>query len=149
MTETEVEEAGTRAAETAARLRVAITRLFRVLRASSPGGLTQSQWSAMVTVEQHQPVRVGDIADRESVSAPTATRLVASLESLGLVSRETDPADRRSAYVSLTPEGRDKLDWARKVRTLALSKRLSALPEADIAKLTECLPLLEALTAEE
>lgn len=136
-------------AETAARLRVAITRLARSLRSSSPGGLTQSQWSAMVTIEKHQPVRVGDIAEREGVSPPTATRLVATLETLDLVTRQVDPADRRSAYVSLTQAGRAKLDWARKMRTAALNRRLSSLPPQDIEKLQACLPLLEQLAAED
>lgn len=136
-------------AEAAARLRVAITRLFRTLRASSPGGLTQSQWSALVTVETHQPVRVGDVADREGVSAPTATRVVASLESLGLIGRETDPQDRRSAYVSLTDAGRQKLEWARNMRTAALSKRLSGFPPDDMQRIVEILPLLERLASDD
>lgn len=136
-------------AEVAARLRIAVTRLFRSLRSSSPGGLTQSQWSALVTVETHQPVRVGDIAEREGVSAPTATRVVASLEARGLVGRETDPQDRRSAYVSLTEDGRAKLDWARSVRTATLSKRLSALSASDVERLAEIIPLLERLVADD
>jgi DNA-binding MarR family transcriptional regulator len=137
-----------RAAETAARLRVVVTRLSRSLRTSSPGGLTQSQWSALATVETHEPVRVGDVADHEGVSAPTATRVVASLETLGLVSRVVDPTDRRSAYMSLTPAGRDKLDWARQVRTAALGRRLAALSDDELERLAGILPLLEALTLE-
>lgn len=136
-------------AEVAAHLRVAITRLFRSLRASSPGGLTQSQWSALVTIESHQPVRVGDVAEREGVSAPTATRVVAGLEQAALIERQVDPQDRRSAYVSLTEAGRQKLEWARNVRTAALSKRLSALPPEDMQRLADVLPLLERLAAEE
>jgi DNA-binding MarR family transcriptional regulator len=136
-------------AEAAARLRVVITRLFRAMRSSSPGGLTPSQWSALATVETHQPVRVGDVADREGVSAPTATRVVASLEALGLVGREVDPQDRRSAHVSLTDAGREKLELARNLRTAALSKRLLALPPDDMAQLAGAIPLLERLVAEE
>src|SRR3984957_5465273 len=89
-------------AETAARLRIAVARLARQLRQHSPGGLTPSQWSALVSVEENASLRIGDLADREGVSAPTATRLVASLEEQGLLSRTTDPADRRTAYVALT-----------------------------------------------
>ena len=64
-------------AEAAARLRVAITRLQRQLRQQSFGDLTLSQWSALVTIEMRGPMRIGDLAEREGVSAPTATRLVA------------------------------------------------------------------------
>jgi DNA-binding MarR family transcriptional regulator len=131
--------------ETAARLRVAIARLARQLRQQSPGGLSPSQWAALASVEEHEPLRIGDLADREGVSAPTATRLVASLEELGLLARTTDPADRRTAYVSLTEAGHEKLEWARGVRTASLAQRLSAMPEADVRAVVELLPLLESL----
>ena len=136
-------------AETAARLRVVIARLARQARQQSPGGLSPSQWSALKTLEDHQPLRIGDLADREAVSAPTATRLVASLEELGLLSRTNDPADRRTAYVALTDEGREKLDWARNVRTAALAQRLSELTPAQVQQLIETLPILESLLVDE
>lgn len=135
--------------EIAARLRIAVARLARQLRQNSPGGLTLSQWSALVSVEERESVRIGDLADAEGVSAPTATRLVASLEEAGLLSRTTDPADRRTAYVALTDEGRSKLESARSVRTASLAYRLSEMPEADVRRLVELLPLLESfLTAD-
>jgi DNA-binding MarR family transcriptional regulator len=131
-------------AETAARLRVAVARLARQLRQDSPGGLSPSQWSALAMVEEKQSLRIGDLAEREGVSAPTATRLVASLEEAGLLARTTDPADRRTAYVALTDAGREKIEWARGVRTASLVQRLSAMPEADVRRLLELLPLLES-----
>jgi DNA-binding MarR family transcriptional regulator len=136
-------------ADAAARLRVAITRLNRQMRQQSVGDLTLSQWSALVTVEAHGPLRIGDIAEREGVSAPTATRLVASLEDRGFVARATDEADRRSSHVSLTPKGREQLEWARQVRTAKLAQRLSALSEHDVQRLLGVLPLLESLAADE
>jgi DNA-binding MarR family transcriptional regulator len=130
--------------ETAARLRVAVARLARQLRQQSPGGLTPSQWSALVTVEDHQSLRIGDLADREGVSAPTATRLVASLEEAGLLSRTSDPADRRTSYIALTEAGREKLEWSRSVRTASLAERLSAMPDDEVRRILELLPLLES-----
>ncbi len=131
-------------AETAARLRVAVARLARQLRQDSPGGLSPSQWSALAMVEEKQSLRIGDLAEREGVSAPTATRLVASLEEAGLLARTTDPSDRRTAYVALTDAGREKIEWARGVRTASLVQRLSDMPDADARRLLELLPLLES-----
>jgi DNA-binding MarR family transcriptional regulator len=136
-------------AEAAARLRVAITRLQRQLRQQALGALTLSQWSALVTVETHGPMRIGDLADREGVSAPTATRLVASLEEHRLLERETDSNDRRSSYVTVTDAGRQQLEWARQVRTAKLAQRLSTLSDADVRRLLDVLPLLEALAADD
>jgi DNA-binding MarR family transcriptional regulator len=135
-------------ADAAARLRVAVARLTRHLRQTAPGELTLSQWSALVTVETQAPVRIGDLAEREGVSAATATRLVASLEERGLVARETDLADRRSSRVSLTPAGRAKLDWARRRRTERLAQRLSTLTDDEVRRLLDALPVLETLVDE-
>jgi DNA-binding MarR family transcriptional regulator len=132
-------------ADAAARLRVAVARLTRHLRQTAPGELTLSQWSSLVTVETQGPVRVGDVAEREGVSAATATRLVARLEELGLVARATDAVDRRSWLVTLTPAGRAKLEWARRRRTERLAQRLSTLPPADVQRLLDALPVLESL----
>src|SRR3954453_10197671 len=96
--------------EAAARLRVGITGRKRQLRQQSVGELTLSQWSALVTVELHGPMRIGDVAEREGASAATATRLVASLEDAGLLARQTDATDRRSSYVSITTTGRERLE---------------------------------------
>jgi DNA-binding MarR family transcriptional regulator len=131
--------------ETAERLRVALARLVRQLRQQNPGGLTLSQWSAMVSIDNNESLRIGDLAERERVSAPTATRLVAGLEEAGLLRRSSDPGDRRIALVSLTDEGRAKLELARSVGTASLAQRLAAMPEDDARRFVELLPLLESL----
>ena len=136
-------------AEAAARLRVAIVRVSRHLRQTSPGDLTLSQWSALGTVETHGPIRIGDLADREGVSAATATRLVAALEEPRLVAREADPSDGRSWRVSLAPAGRSKLESARRRRTERLAQRLSTMSPDDEARLLDALPVLEALVVDE
>jgi DNA-binding MarR family transcriptional regulator len=130
--------------EVAARLRIAVARLARQLRQSSPGGLTPSQWSALAAVEDNESLRIGDLADVEAVSAPTATRLVASLEEDGLLSRTTDPADRRTAYIALTDAGREKIAWARSVRTASLVEQLSLMSPEDVKRVVDLLPLLES-----
>ncbi|HEX3705117.1 MAG TPA: MarR family transcriptional regulator [Mycobacteriales bacterium] len=136
-------------AETAARLRVAVARLARQLRQHSPGGLSPSQWSALATAEAHGPLRIGDLAEREGVTAPTATRVVASLEELGLLSRASDPSDRRTSYIALTQEARDKLESTRRIQSTELVQRLSAMPAADVQRLVDLLPILESLLAED
>lgn len=135
-------------AEAASRLRAAISRLNRMLRQQHVGSLTLSQWSALISLEAAGPLRVGELADHEHVSAPTATRLVASLEQQGLLARTVDDTDRRSALVTLTPAGAAAIATARRARAAELAHRLSRLPEADLERLLAALPVLEQLTAD-
>ncbi|HEX4655502.1 MAG TPA: MarR family transcriptional regulator [Mycobacteriales bacterium] len=133
-------------AETATRLRTAIARLNRRLRQQTVGELTLSQWSALVAVESAGRMRIGDLAAHEHVSAPTATRLVASLEIEGLLGRQVDDDDRRSALISLTDQGRQSLAELRRKRTEALAARLAGLSAADLDHLVRALPVLEQLS---
>jgi DNA-binding MarR family transcriptional regulator len=119
-----------------------------MLRQQNVGELTLSQWSALIAVEVSGPLRVGDLAEREHVSAATATRLAASLEAAGLVARAVDAADRRSSVLTLTPAGAAALARAREARALRLSQRLSALAPDDLARLEAALPVLERLATD-
>lgn len=136
-------------ADAASRLRLTIARLARQLRQQTSGSLTLTQWSALVTVETHEPVRIGDLAEREGVSAATATRVVALLEQRGLVGRSADAADRRSWRVSLTDAGRRELIQMRKVRTARLAQRIASLDAGDVSRLLDLLPVLEALAEDD
>lgn len=129
----------------AARLRVVVGRLSRLLRQHNPGGLTQGQLSALVAVEAAGPIRMTDLAVREGVAAPTMTRIVAALEDLGLVTRMADPEDGRSSLVELAPRGEANLRDLRARRDAVLARRVAALGPRERAALAEAIPALETL----
>src|SRR2546423_13827260 len=90
-------------AELAARLRLAVTRLARRLRQetqNADGDVPPSGLSALSSIERLGPLTLGELSAVERVQPPTMTKVVAGLESLGLVSRTVDPADRRVARVA-------------------------------------------------
>jgi DNA-binding MarR family transcriptional regulator len=126
---------------------VAVGRLQRQLRRRAVGDLTLSQVSALVSLEQHGPLRAGDLAARESVSAPTMTRILAVLEEQGLVEREVDPSDRRASSVVLTPAGAKMLDSLRKERTAFLVERLGRLDDDERRRLADAVEVLEHLVS--
>jgi DNA-binding MarR family transcriptional regulator len=132
----------------AADLRLAVGRLQRRLRQIQMGGLTSSQVSALAAIDRLGPVRLGDLAAAEGVSAPTLTKIVSNLETAGLVARTADAADRRAARVTLTPEGRTRMRRIRSDRDAFLEQGLSALSPTDRASLAAAIPLLRALADE-
>ena len=133
--------------ELAARLRMTLGRLNRRVRQHGPQTLTSSQASTLASVEALGPVRLGDLAAHEGVSAPTQSRLVASLEAQELLRRTTDVDDRRATLLEITPEGRRQLEQLRNERSAFLVERLGTLSAGQRAALVSALDALEALAA--
>jgi DNA-binding MarR family transcriptional regulator len=129
--------------ELASRLRLVVTRLRRRLRHHAGGGLTPSQASALSSVERHGPVTLGELSALENVRPPTLTKVVAALEEEGLVTRHTDPRDRRVARVEATAKGARLLAQTRSRTDAYLASRLAALPADDLDALRRAVAALE------
>ncbi|GAA1793024.1 MarR family winged helix-turn-helix transcriptional regulator [Planosporangium flavigriseum] len=134
--------------ELATRLRLAVGRLARRIRLAT-NDIPPLQLSALATLEQHGPLRSGELAAREAVTAPTMTRVLASLADRGLITREPDPTDARSVRVSLSPAGVEALVRIRSERTALLVARVARLTEEQRVALVAALPALEALVEED
>src|ERR1700691_2436323 len=134
-----------RSVDTAARLRLVMLRLSRALRHQGSTALSPSQVSALASVDEFGPLRISSLATIESVGAPVATRVVASLEELGLLKRTDDPEDKRASLVELSDHGRVVLTALWSERTIGLSSRLERLTPAERTRLELALPALEKL----
>jgi DNA-binding MarR family transcriptional regulator len=96
-------------------------------------------------VEKHAGIRLGHLAALEGISASSMTRLVAGLTDAGLLDRRPDPDDGRSVHVSLSANGKRRLDQLRRDRTMLLTERIHRLEEEDYDLLVRALPILETL----
>ena len=132
-----------------ARLRVAIGRLHRRMVQRTSGNLTFSQTSALIAVEKVGPIRLGELAARERVAAPSMTRTVSGLVEAGLLHRAGDPQDGRSFLLSITDLGREFTEGLRTERNAALAEGVSHLTEREYAALRAALPVLEHLAEQE
>jgi DNA-binding MarR family transcriptional regulator len=137
-------------AEIAAGLRLAIVRTSRRLRqdaleAEGHGVLSPSLNSALATIDLHGPLTPSEIADRERIRRPTATRIVCSLVDLGLASRTPDPADGRGFLVAITPEGAALMKRLRKRKNAYLAKRMRDLDPDEVEALARASKILERL----
>ena len=131
------------------RLRLAIARMARRLRQEAGTDLGPSGTSALATIERHGPLAPSELAKRERIKRPTATRILGRLTELGLVDRIPDPTDRRCAIVSASPEGRALLRRLRQRKTAYLATRLRELPAEDVAALERAAEVLERMLEEE
>jgi DNA-binding MarR family transcriptional regulator len=132
--------------EIAGQLRLSVTRLARILRHQDASGLSATLTSALAAVARGGPLTLGDLAAREHVTPPTATRVIDKLEAKGLVQRAADTRDGRVVLVALTAAGEEWLAEARSRRTAWLVERLHDLPESDLRCLADASRILAQLT---
>jgi DNA-binding MarR family transcriptional regulator len=96
-------------------------------------------------LEEFGAMRISTIATYESLGAPAATRVVASLEELGLAMRVNDPDDKRASLIDLTELGRASLSELWRERTLDINAMLERLNPKERAAIEAALPALEKI----
>jgi DNA-binding MarR family transcriptional regulator len=133
----------------ASQLRLAIARSARRMRQEAGGGLSPTLAAALATIDRHGPLTPSELATREAIRRPTATRLIARLEDEGLVTRAADPDDRRSSLIAVSPAGRALLADVRSRKDEFLARRLARLTPDERATLARATVLLERLLAED
>src|SRR5437588_7571348 len=117
-------------------LRDAVGRLGRRMRAERAAtDLSLGQLAALRTLDRHGPMTPSELAAHEKVQPPSMTRIIASLEAHGYLTRTPDPLDRRQVVVTASAEGRSLLAEDRRRKDVWLSQRLRALDSDDLAVL--------------
>ena len=74
-----------------------------------PLGLTNGQFSLLMSLNRPGPAAIRDVANLLAMDRTTLTAALKPLERRGLVTVAVDPADRRGRQLFLTPTGRDLL----------------------------------------
>jgi DNA-binding MarR family transcriptional regulator len=133
-------------AELAQSLRLSIARLARLLRQQDRTGHGATLTAALASVARHGGPTHGELAAMEQVAPPTITAVVGKMETLGLVTREADPNDRRITRIRATPAGQELLADTRNRRTQWLQTQMSYLAPDEIATLEAAAAVLAKLT---
>jgi len=107
--------------------------------------LTYQQYNVLRVIDTNGPQPQAELARRLLVTAPVITRLASSLADAGLVERGTDPDDRRTVLLALTPTGRRRSRAMRKDLLLAAHELLEPIPEERRAGVASALEELQVL----
>jgi DNA-binding MarR family transcriptional regulator len=131
--------------ETADLLHSAALRLLRMARTRDVGmDLDGPRASLLSVVAFTGPQPVTRLAAIEQVSPPAITKLVAALETEGLVARERSTTDRRVVLVTATAAGRRLLERGRAARVRVVADLLDGASARDLATLRRAAEILAA-----
>ncbi len=129
-------EAVTRAVLTASRLLVAVSA--RSL-ATVEESITLPQFRMLVVLSTHGPSKLVALADQLGVQPSTAMRMVDRLIASGLMSRRTNPNNRRETELSLTAEGGRVVQNVTSQRRMEIMSILRRLEPAQRSALVDAL----------
>ncbi|NHA04470.1 MarR family transcriptional regulator [Mucilaginibacter sp. HC2] len=90
----------------------------------------------------HEKMRRVDLADKIGFTASGITRMLAPMEKIGLVSRESNERDARVSYVVLAPGGKRLLEES--VKT-AEHVALDIFPKSKIKKIEKLPEILDGI----
>jgi DNA-binding MarR family transcriptional regulator len=111
--------------ENVRRVRSAVVRLSRRLRAERPAGaLAPTKISVLAQLWRNGEMSAGDLADLERIQPQSLTRTLAALAADGLIMRRPDPLDRRQAVIGITEEGLSALSQDMQARERWLAKAM-------------------------
>lgn len=91
---------------------------------------------------QFRPYTLTELAERHSVSSPTMSSTVTTLEERGWVKRDRSQQDRRIVWVSITPEGKTVLDDIQGDVAKRIALLLDGLSDEDKERLIDGLTVL-------
>ena len=109
------------------------------------GDLTYQQYNVLRMIDTLGPQPQAEVARRLMVTAPVVTRLAGTLADASLVTRRTDPKDKRAVLLALTPVGRRQARAMRQDLLQAAHELLEPIPEERRAAVAAALEELQVL----
>lgn len=125
----------------------AIHLLRGVRKEDEAAGIGPARLSALSVLVFAGPVRLTDLARIEQVKPPTMTKIVAGLETAGLVRRRRDAEDARAVRLEATARGARLLQEGRRRRVARLASALETLTVDELETLTRAAALLDRVSA--
>ncbi|MFC4501157.1 MULTISPECIES: MarR family winged helix-turn-helix transcriptional regulator [Streptomyces] len=147
MTTGDSSEPASAAAQTAAEDLAMVFRRLRGLLAAAPtGGLTPSQRSVLLRLEKNGASSTTLLATAEGVRSQSMTATLKSLDVAGMIERSPDPDDGRRQIITLSTEGRNRVEHDRRKRREWFAREMDRRYDPEqLATINEALTLLGEL----
>lgn len=132
----------------ASEVRMATFRLARRLRAQrAVDAMSDGQFAVLAALKIFGPHTLGEMAERERVSAPSMNRTVNCLEESGYLTRTPDATDRRKVNIDLTPEGLSVVEETVRRRDAWVEEALAALSVDERRTLASAAAIMQRMAS--
>ncbi|WP_119070355.1 MarR family winged helix-turn-helix transcriptional regulator [Aggregatilinea lenta] len=115
------------------------------MRSHRSPDLSVAQFRALLYINRHAGTSLSALAEHLGLSLPSTSKLVDKLLTRALITRESDPVDRRRVTLALTGQGQDTLSVAANAARTRLAQDLAALSPDERATVAGALTLLRAV----
>jgi DNA-binding MarR family transcriptional regulator len=137
----------------AAELLEVVPLMMRVIRgkvrAHSSPELSMPQFRALAFLGRNDGAMLSDVATFLVLTLSATSKLVDGLVTADLVTRESDPLDRRKIALRLTPSGQRKFAAAREATAEFLTERVADVSADERARITDSMRILRGLFADD
>lgn len=127
-------------------LRMATFRLARRLRAQrAVDSMSDGQFTVLAALRINGSHTLGELAERERVTAPSMNRTVNCLEESGYLLRTPDDTDRRKVNITLTEEGLAVVQETVRRRDAWLEEALAELSPGQRAVIADAAAIMRGV----
>jgi len=129
-------------------LRIATFRLARRMRTQrAVDSMSDGQFAVLAGLSVHGPHTLGELADRERVSAPAMNRTVNCLQDSGYVTRSADENDGRKVVIDLTDDGRAVVEETARRRDAWVEEALAEIEPDQREILAQAAAIMQRMVA--
>ena len=123
------------------RMAMVVRQLRAIIDAAiTDTGLTQSSWTVLMQLYQlGDNVSVSELAEVQGIELPPLMRTLTLLEKQGYLLRSTSPYDKRIRLLTLTAQGRSRLEELNRVIETYQHRVTCTIPEAELAAFSTTL----------
>ncbi len=106
------------------------------------GRISVSQFLLLRSLNQSEPARISQIAEKMQVTSSAVTFLTDKLIEQELIGRKRDKTDRRAVYIFVTKKGADLVEELESLRREAAESLLSNLSDLELSNIVTILDKL-------
>ena len=132
----------------ASSLRLGVSAVYKALRKNMAAGegLSMTVIETVGLLGRHQRLLPSELAEMTHVTLPSMSQMLSQMEQMGIIVKTPMEEDRRKVYISLTDEGRARIERSRYEREEWLKEAIDeTLTEKEKELLAKAIPLLHKI----